>query len=59
MTQNEKTIIQNIVKDALQRNDASDLKHLAKNNDYALSIIIDYLCKQHEKILYIKNFINE
>lgn len=59
MTPKEKTIIQNLVKDALQRNDQQDLEHLAKNSDYALSLIIDALCKNNELFLHIKNILKD
>ena len=59
MTPNEKNLIQNLVKDALQRNDSQDLEQLAKNNDYALSLIIDALCKNNEIFLHIKNILRD
>ena len=59
MTPKEKTIIQNLVKSALQRNDQQDLENLAKNSDYALSLIIDALCKNNEIFLHIKNILKD
>ena len=59
MTPKEKNLIQNLVKDALQRNDSHDLEQLAKNNDYALSLIIDALCKNNEIFLHIKNILRD